>query len=412
MPQLGESIAEATVVGIDIADGDNLKADQEIIQVETSKAVMGVTVPVGGAVVEIIATIGQSYPVGATLGFLEVSEEDAVTAGFGKKEELQPAAADGGSAVASGGNGGGDELAGVHFKVDESQDIRHDEDLLVRPTIGMPVPLNATGATYLSPRMKARMLDLGLNAADLAGVAGSGAGGRVTIQDFEKFIRELDDHETSVASSMRIAVADAMRRSCTRPLATVGRPVTLDPVLVHRKSSNPKPGPALYAMRALALAIAEDTAVAGRLIGNRIIHPKSIDIGFAVEAKDGVLVPMIRDVDKKPLSSITEVYNELVVLARARRLPAEATTTGVATVTNFGTFGLVWATPIPLPEQNLVLGLGSGRKRPVWSDEVEAFVPVTESELTLSFDHRVLDGGAAGRLLARVAELLQKPEKL
>jgi pyruvate/2-oxoglutarate dehydrogenase complex dihydrolipoamide acyltransferase (E2) component len=74
--------------------------------------------------------------------------------------------------------------------------------------------------------------------------------------------------------------------------------------------------------------------------------------------------------------------------------------------------GIVWATPIPLPEQNLVLGLGAGSKVPRWSDEVNQFIPVTEAELTLSFDHRILDGGGAGRLLARVAQLLQQPEKL
>jgi pyruvate/2-oxoglutarate dehydrogenase complex dihydrolipoamide acyltransferase (E2) component len=98
--------------------------------------------------------------------------------------------------------------------------------------------------------------------------------------------------------------------------------------------------------------------------------------------------------------------------AQSRKLSLEATGTGIATVTNFGKFDLVWATPIPLPEQNLVLGLGVGRKKPVWSDEVGTFVPATEAELTLSFDHRILDGGAAGRLLSRVADLLQKPETL
>lgn len=81
-------------------------------------------------------------------------------------------------------------------------------------------------------------------------------------------------------------------------------------------------------------------------------------------------------------------------------------------MTNFGTFGIVWATPIPLPEQNLLLGLGAGRRAPVWSEEEQRFLPVTEAHLTLSFDHRILDGGAAGRLLHRVAALLQKPETL
>ncbi len=105
-------------------------------------------------------------------------------------------------------------------------------------------------------------------------------------------------------------------------------------------------------------------------------------------------------------------YNDLVEQARARRLPHDMNRPGIATVTNFGTFGIVWATPIPLPEQNLILGLGAGSKVPRWSDEVNQFIPVTEAELTLSFDHRVLDGGGAGRLLQRVAQLLQTPEKL
>ena len=95
-------------------------------------------------------------------------------------------------------------------------------------------------------------------------------------------------------------------------------------------------------------------------------------------------------------------YNELVELARQRKLPADATGGSIATVTNFGTFGLTWATPIPLPEQTLVLGMGAGRKVPHWDEAKGQFVPVMEANLTLSFDHRVLDGGAAGRLLARI----------
>jgi pyruvate/2-oxoglutarate dehydrogenase complex dihydrolipoamide acyltransferase (E2) component len=283
----------------------------------------------------------------------------------------------------------------------------------VQPTIrGLPVPANAAGASYLSPRLKARMDELGLHAADLAGIAGSGAAGRVTVEDFEKFIANLEKQKISQASSMRVAVADAMRRSWTRPLATVGLPVPLDAVLVHRKASSPKPGPALYALRALAIALAENSAVAGRLVGNKIVHPSSIDVGFAVEAEDGVLVPVLRGADKKPLKELVVRYDELVELARQRKLPADATGGSVATVTNFGTFGLIWATPIPLPEQTLVLGLGAGRRMPHWDEAKGQFVPVMEAYLTLSFDHRVLDGGAAGRLLQRIAQLIAKPENL
>jgi pyruvate/2-oxoglutarate dehydrogenase complex dihydrolipoamide acyltransferase (E2) component len=186
----------------------------------------------------------------------------------------------------------------------------------------------------------------------------------------------------------------------------------MDALLSHRKKATPRPGPALYAIRALALALAENTAMAGRLVGNRIVHPRAIDIGFAVEVADGVLVPVLRDVDNTPLSKLVDTYSKLVELARARRLPNDSRGPGIATVTNFGTFGIVWATPIPLPEQNIVLGLGYGEKVPHWSEEVQQFIPVTKAEITLSFDHRILDGGGAGRLLARVAELLQNPEKL
>ena len=396
MPQLGESIAEATVRDIKIEIGQKVAADEDLLEVETEKAMMEVTTPCPGKILEIIAEVDISYPVGATLGYLEATEEYAeknlqIEETFDSEEEQSNFA--------------------------ESNQIDANEpnkSLSVTPTIeGLPVPAKASGAKYISPRLRARMEELGLNTADLAGIAGSGAGGRVTVEDFESFMHDLETKKTSPASSMRIAVADSMRRSWSRPLATVGSPVKLDSLLEHRKSSTPKPGPTIYAIRALALALSERTASAGRLVGNQIIHPDSIDIGFAVEVDDGVLVPVIRKVDQIPLKDLVGQYSSLVDAAKKRRLPKEASTPpGIATVTNFGTFGIVWATPIPLPEQNIVLGLGFGQQKPSWDKENECWTPVVEAELTLSFDHRILDGGGAGRLLSRIAELLQSPEDL
>lgn len=397
MPQLGESIAEATIVSLPFQIGDLVGSDQEIMDVETNKATMGVTAPCDGRVVELLVELQQSYPVGATLAYLEVSDEDAVRLGIDASLPPPPVAS----------------TNGITAKPATSGPDENLKPSRVEPTVrGLPVPANAAGASYMSPRMKARMNELGLHAADLAGIAGSGAAGRVTIDDFEKFLTKLEEHKLSPASTMRVAVADAMRRSWTRPIATVGRSVALDRLLAHRKASNPKPGPALYALRALAIALGENTAPAGRLIGEKIVHPKAIDVGFAVEAEDGVLVPVLRQADTTPLQAMTARYNELVELARQRRLPASALGGSIATVTNFGTFGLEWATPIPLPEQTLVLGMGAGHVVPKWDKEKEQFLPVTEAQITLSFDHRVLDGGGAGRLLARIVELLQKPEEL
>jgi pyruvate/2-oxoglutarate dehydrogenase complex dihydrolipoamide acyltransferase (E2) component len=394
MPQLGESIAEAVIVSFLVQPGQQVEADQDLIEVETNKATMNVASPCRGRVEKFLATPNESYAVGAVLGYLEASQEDVARSGL----DMAPA------------NGHGKE-SDTSIITDKASGERQRK--AVKPTIrGLPVPANAAGASYMSPRMKARMHELGLHAADLAGIAGSGAAGRVTIQDFEKFIENLEKNQLSQASTMRVAVADAMRRSWTRPLATVALPVCFDAMLAHRKNSNPKPGPALYGLRALAVALAENSAPAGRLVGNKIVHPPAIDIGFAVEAEDGVLVPVIRGVEKTPLSQLVERYNELVELARQRKLPVDATGGSIATVTNFGTFGLTWATPIPLPEQTLVLGMGAARRVPSWDAAKNQFVPVTEANLTVSFDHRVLDGGAAGRLLARIATLFQTPEKL
>jgi len=394
MPQLGESIAEATIIRAAFEVGDRVEADTDLLEVETNKAVMGVTVPCGGILREISAVVGESYAVGATLGYLEISDEDAEKLGLHDAPPPLP-----------------------EKKPKKGKSVGKEEALSakkeVAPTVsGLPVPAHAGGASFLSPRMKARMAELGLHAADLAGVAGSGAGGRVTIDDLERFLQDLERNTISPASSMRVAVADAMRRSWTRPLATVVLPVTLDILLAHRKQQTVKAGPALYALRALAICLSEMPTTAGRLIGDRVIHPRSIDIGFAVEAEDGVLVPVIRHADQFPLADLVERYNRLVELARARRLPGSDTGGSIATITNYGVFGLTMATPIPLPEQTLLLGMGAGRITPSWDPEKKAFVPVTEAQFTLSFDHRVLDGGAAGRLLQRLAELLSNPETL
>lgn len=404
MPQLGESIAEATIIRLNIAVGETVIPDQEVIEVETNKATMGVTALCAGEVTEIIAEEGVSYAVGSILGVLEVTQEELDRTGEKSMDEMAAAAPE------SASTGGGGEEENLHFK---TEDGGYHEPVLVEPSIkGLPVPTGKGGAHYISPRMRARMTELGLRAADISAISGSGAGGRVTVEDLESFLDYINTWPHTKASPMRLAVADAMRRSWTRPLATVARPLVMDKILDHRRSQAVKPGPALYILRALALALAENPTTAGYLIGDSVVHPRAFDIGVAVQVDDGVLVPIIRNADTKRLSELVEDYNRLVELARSRKLPEEATKHGIATVTNFGTFGLTWGTPIPLPNETLILGLSAGVKRPVWSEQTSTFIPVTEAEIDLTFDHRVVDGGGAGMLLNRISELLQKPEEL
>jgi len=402
MPQLGESIAEATVVRLGIAVGDTVSTDQEIIEVETQKAMMSVTTLCDGVVSEIRAVEGTSYAVGSVLGLLDVTEEEVVKTGVetlesGETKRQEAAASDSGE-------------ANLHFAID---DDAYEEAPAVVPSVkGLPVPTGTLGAHYISPRMRARMDDLGIREADISAIVGTGAGGRVTVEDLERFLTYLEDWPSSHASPMRLAVADAMRRSWTRPLATVGRPVLLDRLFTHRAAQSPKPGLTLYLLRAFAIAIKEHPMTAGYLIGEKVVHPRAIDIGVAVQVDDGVVVPVLRKLDEKPLATLVAEYDDLVTRARNRRITEADYTGGIATVTNFGTFGLTTGTPIPLPNETLILGIGAGVKKPIWSKEVEVFLPATEADLLLTFDHRVVDGGGAGVLLNRVASLLQEPEQL
>jgi pyruvate/2-oxoglutarate dehydrogenase complex dihydrolipoamide acyltransferase (E2) component len=399
MPQLGESIAEATIVDIKVKPGDEVVDDQEIIDVETNKAVMGVTTPCKGKIDKITVQLKETYPVGAVLGYVEASEQDA--ARFAKHAPPPPPQKEVAEEIPA--------RADKEVRVAHASRLRTGDG---ERAGGLPVPAVTKGATFMSPRVRARMAELQLTTADLAGIMGTGAGNRVTIKDLESFLHKIENQTAQAASKIRAGVADAMRRSWTRPLSTIGSSVNLDPALQNRQSRDPKPGLGLYALRALALALAENPAAAAKFIGNRVVQSSSIDVGIAVEAEDGIMVPVIRSAERTSLADLTTKYKELIELARQRRISPDMQAGGVATVSNFGIFGMEWGTPIPLPDQTLLLGLGAGKKVPSWDETKNEFVPKTEAQITLSFDHRSIDGGGASRLLKRVIELLENPKEL
>jgi pyruvate/2-oxoglutarate dehydrogenase complex dihydrolipoamide acyltransferase (E2) component len=383
MPQLGESIAEATVVQLTAKVGDYVDTDQEVIEVETNKAVMSVVTPCKGVVESLSAEVNESYAIGSTLGFIEASVEDAERLAAAPRTSPEPPQpADLGFAAAS--------------RTPFNRDSLPAQEL----------------SSFLSARLKARMQDLGIYPTDLGVVAGTGAGGRVTTADFEAYLERLSKLPSKKASPMRLAVADSMRRSWTRPLATLGVSVSLEPILAHRKTLSPSPGPALYLAKAVALALAEYPQSAGILVGDKIFLPGSIDIGVAVEVEDGIVVPVFANLDKQPLAELPGQYKKFLQAAKEKRLPEEAKRPAIASVTNFGTLGVHWATPIPLPSETLIVGLGYGEVRPFWNEKLGQFVPRLQAELTISFDHRVIDGGQSGRLVRKILSLLAEPELL
>jgi pyruvate/2-oxoglutarate dehydrogenase complex dihydrolipoamide acyltransferase (E2) component len=281
------------------------------------------------------------------------------------------------------------------------------------PRAVTPVPRPATkrhttrptGASFYSPRVRTRLDENGMLPADLAAIQGTGEGGRVTSEDVERYLSE-----GSPMSPMRQAVASSMLRSWGRPLATVARPVRIDPLLTHRRIVDGRPSATVYCLRALALALKDDDRMVHRVVGSRITRPTSMDLGVAVEVDDGVLTPVIRRVDQLDLAKLTAAVDQAVENARKGRVGDIGG--AVSTVTNYGTFGLTWATAIPQPDHSMILGIGAVRYVPDWNPAEKRWDRAREAELTLTFDHRIADGGAAARLLMKVADLLEHPERM
>ena len=408
MPQLGESIAEATVMHLLVKPGDTVVADQEVFEVETNKAVMGVTTICGGTVLSISVAEGETVPVGTVMGLIEATEEEMERCGAPGNDEVPAPEAPKPIASVPSRQGGND---GAHFRT-EGEYREHTPAHYEEGGRGLPAPMGMRGAHYLSPRIRSRMDELGMTEADLAFITGTGAGGRITIEDFEKFVTYTEDWPSRPASPMRRSVANAMQRTWRRPIASASRPIYMAPIMLHRKNHPRRPGYTLYFVRALALALAESPECAGYMVGGRILTPRHIDIGVAAQVTDGVMVPVMRNVNEYTLDELIDEYNKVVAQARNRRLDDAYCGGGIATVTNFGGFGMTDATPMPLPSESLILGVGAVTKVPVWSDEVECFIPVEQAKIVASFDHRVVDGGDIGRLMQRMAYYLEHPEVL
>lgn len=407
MPQLGESIAEASIMQLLVKPGDTVQEDQEVFEVETNKAVMAVTVSCGGVVKSISVSEGETVPVGAVMGIIEATQEEVERTGATTMDAAAVAAA-----TAPAVPTGPVAMDGAHFRTEGEYREGSATAPMETGGRGLPVPARIRGAHYLSPRVKARMDELSITEADLAYVIGTGANGRITIEDFENFISYVDGWPSRPASPMRRSVAGSMQRTWRRPIASAGRPIYMAPIILHRRNHPRKPGVTLYFLRALALALAEAPECAGYMVGGRILTPRNIDLGVAVQVADGVMVPVMRRVNEYTLDELVDEYNKVVKQARDRKLDPAYVGGGIATVSNFGGFGLTFASPMPLPSESLILGVGAVRKTPVWSDEVECFIPVEQAEIVASFDHRVVDGGDIGRLMQRVAWFLEHPELL
>ena len=255
---------------------------------------------------------------------------------------------------------------------------------------------------------------------DLKRIKGTGQGGRITKKDVKRFISENAPDTTPVGGTnkpwtpMRQAIAEHMVRSKhTSAHVTTVFEVDMSAVVGHHqehKAQLDRDGSKLtltaYFVAASAAALQDHPILNSTLLEDKIVLKDDVNIGVAVSlGENGLIVPVIKHAARKPLVETARELNDLVARARAQQLQPDEVQDGTFTITNHGVSGSLFATAIINQPQCAIMGIGAVQKRPVV--EHDAIVVRPMAYLTLSFDHRIIDGAIANTFLAKVKSVLE-----
>ncbi|MEX5215619.1 MAG: 2-oxo acid dehydrogenase subunit E2 [Nitrospiraceae bacterium] len=376
MPQLGESIAEGTVVKWLVPEGGRIEKDQPLLEVETDKVALEIPSPASGLLTEVLVSAGNTVPVGTLLARLD---------------------------------GGAPSEPGV---------INRVGGVVVRPAAS-----KSDTDEHYSPAVRQLAKEQGV---DLHLVIGTGEGGRVTKKDVLAFVAK---RETTVTQSTSVGVKcetpDELRgQDEILPLTQMRR--TIAERMVNSKQTvahvatffevdcseiaRVRQGRSLtylpFVICAVSRALREMPILNSSWSDTGILLKQAIHMGIAVSLEDGLLVPVIRHADRKGLLALSKEVADLAERARSRKLTPEEVQGGTFTITNHGGFGSLFSTPIINQPQIAILGVGAVQKRAVVIDDAIAIRPMCY--LSLSFDHRVIDGATADRFMAKIKNEIEQ----
>ncbi|MFI0355737.1 dihydrolipoamide acetyltransferase family protein [Actinomadura sp. 9N407] len=420
LPDLGEGLTEAEIVEWKVAAGDTVEIDQIVVEVETAKAAVEVPVPYAGTVLVLHAEAGTVLDVGAPL--IEVGPADATGAtGATPGRDVHPAADRYREEEQA---GSGNVLIG--YGTDPATDPGRRRRSAPRPAEAAPVPAAPGHAPrVISPLVRRIAAEHGL---DLAAVTPTGPRGVILRRDVEQAIAQETAPPAPAAAEpatltteriplrgLRRAVADKLSRSRREiPDATTWVDVDATGLLAAKdalRRAHPGLGIGLLALLAricvdglrrfpeLNSSVDTDRA--------EIVRYGHVNLGFAAQTDRGLVVPVVRDAHLMTTAQLAAELARLTGLARSGSLPPQALTGGTFTLNNYGVFGVDGSTPIINHPEAALLGIGRIIDRP-WVTG-GAVTPRKVTQLSLAFDHRVCDGGAAGGFLRHVADLVEDP---
>jgi len=454
LPDLGEGLTEAEIVRWLVEVGDVVAIDQPVVEVETAKAMVEVPCPYGGVVTARFGEEGSELPVGAPLLTVAVGATDA-------------ASPEGDGAAAEEPSGGsGNVLVGYGTGAPAARRRRIRPERISAATATVPVPAVPAVAAVAAPapvavgevngrqgpvavvsplvRRLARQHDI-----DLRRLTGSGPDGLILRADVDSAIRqagEVTEAEPRVAAEavvaetptvdgraaapaaeriplrgVRGAVADKLSRSRSEiPDATCWVDADATELMAARAAMNAASGPSGGPkVSVLALLARICTAALSRYpelnstvdtAAREIVRLPGVHLGFAAQTERGLVVPVVRDAHTRNAESIGAEIARLTELARTGKLSPAQLTGGTFTLNNYGVFGVDGSTPIINHPEAAMLGVGRIMPKP-WVHNGELAVRQVV-QLSLTFDHRVCDGGTAGGFLRYVADCVEQPAVL
>lgn len=440
LPDLGEGLTEAEVVQWLVAPGDPVTLNQTLAEVETAKAVVELPSPYEGVVSTLHAGAGETVAVGAPLIAFDVEGADDAsapdTAGEGSAEKAQPNLVGYGAAPSSGGRparrarrvGGSAPVADTAVL----EAAPHDAS----PTASVDVIVERPRST---PPVRAYAKRLGI---DLVLVAASVGDRVITRSDVDEYAARIGARSPEgapsrqatttgstaelhdVARETRIPIrgvrkhtAAAMVESAfTAPHVTVFHTVDvtatmdlLESLRADRSLTEHRIGPLAIVAKAVCLALSRAPGLNARWdeAAGEIVHYGYVDLGIAAATDRGLIVPHIREAQALTLVDLADALQALAATARAGRTTPAELAGGTFSISNIGVFGIDAGTPILPPGQSGILAVGAVRRQP-WEfrDEIALRQVMT---LSLSFDHRLVDGAEGARFLKDVADVLEEP---
>ncbi|MGQ5225196.1 dihydrolipoamide acetyltransferase family protein [Streptomyces sp. yara] len=452
LPDLGEGLTEAEIVRWLVEVGDVVAVDQPVVEVETAKAMVEVPCPYGGVVTARFGAEGTELPVGAPLLTVAVGRTASGWAfGFDPAARMR-GAKDGASAEGSGNvlvGYGTSEAPARRRRVRPAAPVVNGRSRApepVRDTRPTETPSTPTGRAapadgpvpVISPLVRRLARQNGL---DLRKLTGSGPDGLILRADVEHALRAGDTQDrpdTTKATAapaaaasgfgtalvtrvplkgIRGAVADKLSRSRTEiPDATCWVDADATELMRTRAAMNAAGGPKISVLALLARICTAALARFPELNSSvdtearEVVRYADVHLGFAAQTERGLVVPVVRDAHTRDAESLTAEFARLTEAAREGTLTPAQLTGGTFTLNNYGVFGVDGSTPIINHPEAAMLGVGRIVPKP-WVYEGELAVRQVV-QLSLTFDHRVCDGGTAGGFLRYVADCVEQPAVL